>query len=60
MKFYIENPAKSIKAYWHEYFCWFPVWIESGRQIVWLETIKRRGFYSEDEYDAFWIWEYKL
>lgn len=35
-----KTPEKD-KTQWHDWFAWYPVRI--GDQVVWLETVQRRG-----------------
>jgi hypothetical protein len=43
---------------WHRWFAWHPVRID--RQVVWLETVERKGEWIFDSLGGDWAWEYRL
>lgn len=42
---------------WHYWFAWYPVTV--GDQVVWLETIERRGEPMLGLMDIHVVWEYR-
>ena len=42
---------------WHKWFAWWPTYI--GNELVWLETIERRGECLVGLMDVHTIWKYR-
>lgn len=58
---YLEKAKQKKDKYknWHDWFAWYPVRI-NRRTKVWLQPVKRRlGYYNDDD-PRFYGWEYKL
>jgi hypothetical protein len=68
MKWRVRKPNARVRALkmWHKWFAWYPVRVPtegrmSGMTMVWLKTIKRKGYFNSIiYYRSWWEWKYKV
>ena len=63
----VRKPGAKHRAKhrWHFWYAWYPVRVPthgkmSGRTMVWLQKILRKGTYSCYPGDEYWVWEYRF
>lgn len=56
MRWRVEPKEPVNKAEWHAWFAWRPVRI--GSHMYWLETVRRKGKFSDDSCGGSWSFEY--
>jgi hypothetical protein len=54
-----QKDDTSLIENWHSYFAWLPTRINTKGDIIWLETVERKGTFLGDYYDGYWDWEYR-
>jgi hypothetical protein len=42
---------------WHLWFAWYPARV-APREMVWLETVRRKGLQHYGPGGGYWVWEY--
>jgi len=51
---------RRAKHQWHNWFAWHPVRIpKTGKTVIWLEVVKRKGEVVPSWADGCWRFEYK-
>ena len=62
MRWKTRKPFAKRRArhWWHDWFAWYPVRVpNTGKTVVWLELVQRKGRLSHRWAEGCWIWKYK-